>query len=96
MVDHLSRIEQDRALFNRQPKDQLAETIATANPQLVAGVISKALELQIITEEIANEQKVHITDELIADYASRNKEYITEQLNLVLTGFIGSIVSQEG
>ena len=96
MADHLSRIEQDRALFNKQPKEQLADTIATANPQLVAGVIAKALELQIIIEEIANEQNVYVTDELISDYIVRNKEYIAKQLNLELTSFIGSIVSQEG
>lgn len=96
MADNVSRIEQDRALFEKTARDHLAETIVNANPNLVVGVIAKALELQITTDEIARNNGVDITDDMIAEYSYNNQEYIAEQLERSLTAFICSIVSQEG
>ncbi len=96
MADNISRIEQDRALFEKTSRDHLAETIANANPNLVVGVIAKALELQIVTEEIARNNGIDITEDMIAEYSYSNQEYINEQLERSLSSFICSIVSQEG
>jgi len=62
----------------------------------VVGVIAKALELQIVTEEIARNNGIDITEDMIAEYSYSNQEYINEQLERSLSSFICSIVSQEG
>lgn len=96
MADQLSRVEQDRALFMKGNRQQLVELIKQANPQLVAAAISTVIEMQIVTEEIAREKGLDIDEEAMADYAQRNREFLTKQVNLAVNSFICDIVSKEG
>ncbi len=96
MADKLSRLEQDRALFMRGNRQQLVELIKQANPHLVAKAISSAIEMQIVTEEIAREKGIEINDGTIGEYKSSNGEFLEKQVNLAVNSLICSIVSQEG
>lgn len=92
----MSRIERDRALFERSVKDQLAGTISQANPRLVAGAVVKAVELQIVTEEIAREKGFEIDEEVLAEYVDQHREFVAREVDKALSAFICAIVSQEG
>ncbi|MDP8239982.1 MAG: hypothetical protein P9X24_12900 [Candidatus Hatepunaea meridiana] len=96
MADQLSRLEQNRTLYMRGSRQQLMEIISKSNLPLVVGSITKAIKLQIITEEIAREQGVEINDEAIAEYAERNWETLEKEVERSLSSFIRSLVSQEG
>jgi uncharacterized membrane protein len=93
--DKLSRAELDEVLFGRGNRQQLVELVSSANPHLIAGVITKALELQILTEEVARSHNVDISDEALAVFNDKNHAYIAGQLDRALNAFISSIVSQE-
>lgn len=98
MVDKLNddRIQRDRALFIRGNRQQLMDLIGQANPNLIAGAIARALELQIATEELARERGVDIGDEALAEFSHKHREFLNEQLDRAVNAFICSIVSQEG
>lgn len=96
MGDLLKRLDNDRALYMRGPRQQLAEIVKAYSPQTITGAITKALELQVITEEIALERGVDIDENAVAEYAARNREKLSKDVERALTAFIGSIVSQEG
>jgi len=96
LADQLSRLEQNRTLYMRGSRQQLMEIISKSNLPLVVGSITKAIKLQIITEEIAREQGVEINDEAIAEYAERNWETLEKEVERSLSSFIRSLVSQEG
>ncbi len=96
MGDKLSRLERDRALFQRGNRQQLLHLITKGNPKLVGGAITRALELQVVTEEIARERGVEIDEDAIAEYIDRHREYVAKEVNRALNAFICSIVSQEG
>ncbi|MFH0765678.1 MAG: DUF2018 family protein [Calditrichota bacterium] len=96
MGDNLDRIERDRALFERTPADQLFYLLKQGDHRIVAKALAKALELQIVTEEIAREAGVDINDDRIAEYIDAHRAHITEQVERSITAFICSIVSQEG
>lgn len=96
MGDKLRRLEMDRALFARGNRQQLVDLIEGCNPNLVAGAITRALELQVVTDEIARERGVEIDDAAVADYCDRRREYLNRQLDRSINTFICSIVSQEG
>jgi len=91
-----TREERDRALFQTNPKGQLAQTIAAANPHIVAGVVYKALELQIVMEEFAREQGINFESEQFARYRSDYAAELNRHLDRGVSAFIGAIVSQEG
>jgi len=90
------RIASDRTLFERSGKDFIYNLLANSNQRLVAGAIAKAIELQVLTEEIAREKDVEINADVIAEYMDRNRDYINKQIKRAMTSFISSVVSQEG
>lgn len=96
MDDFLKRLDSNRALYMKGARQQLAEIVKTYNPQIITGAITRALELQVITEEIALERGVDIDENAVAEYASRNREKLSKDVDRALTVFISSIVSQEG
>ena len=96
MGDKLSRIERDRALYASGNRQQLIHLITNGNPQLVGGAIARALELQVVTEEIARERGVKIDEDAITGYIDGHREYVAKEVDRALNAFIYSIVSQEG
>jgi hypothetical protein len=94
--DQLARLNRDRALFNPNARRKMVETIATANPEDVARVIVKALEIQIVTEEYCHSNGVEPTPEDLARFHKEHFTEIEEQLERTISGFVGGIVSQEG
>ena len=96
MGDPIDRLESARALYMRGSRQQLVEIIRKYNPQIITGAIARALELQIIAEEIALEKGIDIDEAAIAEYTNRNREKLSKDVELALTSFISSIVSQEG
>jgi len=96
VVDKLKRLEQDRALFMQGSRQQLYKLVAHGNPKLVTGAITRAIEIQIATEEIAREQGVSIDEARIAKYAEENREHLEKEVDRAVNAFIMSVVSQEG
>lgn len=96
MGDQVNRLEADRSLYATGNRKQLIDLLKHANPFVVAGAIAKVLELQLVTEELANDQGLQIDDSSIEKYAIQNRERINKQLDLAINSFICSIVSQEG
>lgn len=96
MGDQLNRIDRDRALFNEAPKGRLSEVISKANPVIVASVVVKALELQVLTDELAHAGLIDCTPEQLEAFRKSHHDVLTDQLNRAVTLFIGAIVSQEG
>jgi len=92
----MKRLEQDRALFVQGSRQQLYKLVAHGNPRLVTGAITRALELQIVTEEIAKAEGIDIDELKIAEYAERNRELLEKEVDRAVNAFIMSIVSQEG
>lgn len=96
MGDKLDRLNRDRLLFQPNARRKLVDTIGSANPEIVARVIVKALELQIITEDFARENGLELDPVKIAEFRKNNSDDIDDQLERAIIGFIGSIVSHEG
>lgn len=96
MADQLKRIEEDRALYERNVRDHLVETIRVADPRIVARAIVSAIEQQIIAEELLADNHTYINDEIISEFVRGNREYLNKQMERAVNGFICSIVSQEG
>ena len=96
MDDKLKRLRQDRGLFKQGSRQQLYKLVAHGNPRLVTGAITRAMEIQIATEEIAKAQGVVIDEQKIADYSERNREQLEKEVDRAVNAFIMSVVSQEG
>ncbi len=96
MGDQLDRLERDRALFDDAPRQRMSQVIAHANPVIVAGVVIKALEMQVLAEEFARAQGIEPDDEALARFQKRHHKELSEQLDRAMTLFIGAVVSQEG
>lgn len=96
MGDKLVRLNRDRALFNPNARRKLVETISNANPETVARVIVKALEIQIVTEDYCRSQGIDFSAEDLSRFQKENFLEIEDQLERAIGGFVGGIVSQEG
>jgi len=96
LVDPVNRLERDRELYMVGSRQQLLNIVSNGNPRLVAGAITRALEIQITTEEIAREQGIAIDENRLAEYAERNREFLDKEVDRAVNAFIMSIVSQEG
>lgn len=96
MADHVDRLERDRALFSNNGRRQLMDSLSHADPRAVADTIAKAIELQVVTEELARDHGIDIDEDVVRDYLSKNRQYIDQQVERAITGFICSIVSREG
>ncbi|MBM3328838.1 MAG: DUF2018 family protein [Calditrichaeota bacterium] len=90
------RVERDRLLFRTDPHRQLVDTLRQANPVLTAEAIKRAIELQIIAEEMARRAGVEIDEGSLTRFLADHKDEIDEQVSRALTAFICAIVSQEG
>ena len=95
MADKLNRADLNDALFGRGNRQQLVELVSSANPHLVAGVITKALEMQILAEEFAHFRIPDMSDEELNDFYEQHRSLIAEQLDRAINAFICAIVSQE-
>ncbi len=96
MGHQLNRLNRDRALFEPNARRKLVDTLGDANPEVVARVIVKALEIQIVTEEYARKCGVDYSLENLARFQKENFAEIEQHLERAIGGFVGGIVSQEG
>lgn len=96
MGDKLERLNRDRALFNLNARRKLVETISNANPETVARVIVKALEIQIVTEDYCRSRGVDFSADDLIRFQKENFTEIETHLERAIGGFVGGIVSQEG
>lgn len=92
----LERLDRDRAIFDRNPAEQLVNILKSGDPRNVAQCLARALELQIITEEMARQNGVDVSEAAVNAYLDAHRTYIGEQLERAITAFICSVVSQEG
>ncbi len=96
MGSSLDRLESDRNLFEPDLRDVLKGMMQNGNPLHLAESVVKALEMQIVTEEIARERGIEITTEDASEYMSRNSVYFQDQVDNAIRLFIASILSREG
>ena len=96
MGDSIDRLEASRAMFARGSRQQLAELIERYDSRIITKLITRSLELQIVTEDIAAERGLAVTDEMIAEYSETNREKVNKSVERALMKFISSIVSHEG
>ncbi len=96
MGDKLGRLNRDRALFEPNARRKLVETLSQANPEIIARVIIKALEMQILTEDYSRDCGVDFSPESLSRFQRENFAEIEQHLERAIGGFVGGIVSQEG
>lgn len=96
MGDKIARLNRDRALFQPNARRKLIDTISAANPEIVARVVVRALEMQIVMEEFARSEGVTFDPDAIREFHKTHLDEIDVQLERAIGGFVGSIVSQEG
>lgn len=96
MGDSIDRLERDRALFDRNPAEQLFTVLKQGDTRLLTKAVAKMIEWQVATEEMARAAGVEVGEEDIAAFIDSHRDYIRDQTERAVTAFICSIVSQEG
>jgi len=96
MGNSLDRVESSRNLFEPNLRDVLKGMVENGNSLHISESIVKALEMQIITEEIARIRGIEISSEDASDYISENSDYFNGQVDNAIRLFVASILSREG
>lgn len=96
MGNSLDRVEHNRGLFEPNVRDDLRGLVRNGNSSHITDSLVKALELQIITEEIARSRGVEISTDDASAYISENSDYFRDQVDNAIRLFIASVLSREG